>query len=170
MCSQKLWRALGQSGQPPVQVAEPLIHGVVLGSWAAKVFRVNRRDLVVALDQRTYLTLVFSLAPRTQFRSNFAGALTAALSDLGVPEDLAHVEAAALDFEPLARLTNRSMIGSLNNIEFQCGVELEYHEDLRRVQRNLNEMPHVNREPCVPMDAIARLFSAPRATPSRVTH
>ena len=170
MCTQKLWRALRQPGQPPRDVAEPRIHGVVLGSWATKVFRVHRRDLVVALDERTYLTVVFPLAPRTQFRRNFADALTAALVDLGVPDGLAHVEAAALDFEPFARLTNQSMAGTLNDLEFHCALELEYHDDLRRVQRNLNEMPHVNRDPCVPMDAVARVFSAARAQPAQLIH
>ena len=170
MCSQKLWRALGQSGQPPIQVAEPLIHGVALGSWAAKVFRVRRRDLVVVLDQRTYLTLVFPLAPRVNFRANFAGALAAALCDLGVPEEAVQIESAAIDFEPLARLTNRSMTGSLNDIEFHCGIELEYHDDLRRVQLNLNEIPHVNREPCVPIDAVSQVFSTPRARPFPFSH
>lgn len=170
MCTQRLWRALGETGQPPLTVSEPVIHGVVLGSWAVKVLRHDRRDLVLALDERTYLTLVFPLVPRRQFRANFADALIAGLSDLGVPENIARIEAAALDFEPFARLTNRSLAGSLNDLEFHCGIELEYHDDLRRVQRNLNEIPHVNRDPCAPIDAVVRLFSAIRATPVRLTH
>ncbi len=46
-----------------------------------------------------------------------------------------------LDFLPLARLTNRSMTGSLNDLEFLGRCELDYTDDLRRVQRNLNEVP-----------------------------
>src|SRR4051812_37473072 len=130
MCTQKLWRALRQPGQPPLVPDEPLIQGVFLGSWAAKTFRVDRRDLVLALNERTFLTVVFPLAPRSQFRSNFAAALTLILKDLHIPDETAHVEASAIDFEPLARLTNRSMTGSLNDLEFHCGIELDYHEDL----------------------------------------
>jgi hypothetical protein len=158
MCTQKLWKRLGHVGRAPSQVAAPQISGVSLGPWAAKVFRYNRRDLVIALDERTYLTVVFPLARRSEFRSSLANAVANALADLGVAKTVARSESAAIEFEPLARLTNRSMAGSLNDLEFHCGIELEYHDDLRRVQRNLNDIPHVNREPCVPVDAVTQLF------------
>jgi hypothetical protein len=160
MCTQKLWRRLGHAGRPPSEVSEPLIHGVSLGSWAAKVFRYYRRDLVIALNERTYLTVLFPLAPRAQFRSNFANALANVLEDLDVPEAAVRAETAAVELEPLARLTNRSMAGTLNDLEFHCGIEFEYHDDLRVVQRNLNEIPHANRDPCVPVDAVTQLFEA----------
>lgn len=162
MCTQKLWRRLGHVGQPPVKSAEPLVQGASLGSWAAKVFRYRRQDLVIALNERTYLTIVFPLAPRGQFYSNFAAALAHALEDLGVPTAIVRAESAAVEVEPLMRLTNRSMTGTLNDLEFHCGIELEYHDDLGRVQRNLNEIPHVNRDPCVPVDAVTQLFGKTR--------
>lgn len=158
MCTQKLWKRLGHAGRAPSQVAAPQISGVSLGPWAAKVFRYHRRDLVIALDGRTYLTVVFPLAPRSAFRLRFANAVATALADLGVATTVARAESAAIEFEPIAGLTNRSMAGSLNDLEFHCGIELEYHDDLRRVQRNLNDIPHVNREPCVPVEAISQLF------------
>jgi hypothetical protein len=170
MCTRKLWRALGHGGQPPPHAAPSLIPGVALGGWAAKVFRSEGRDLVVALEQRTYLTLAFPLAPRTSFRANFATALGAILSDLGVPDELVQAESAAVDFMPLTRLTDRILTGSLNDIEFHCGIELLYHDDLRRVQRNLNDIPHVNREPCVPVDAVAQLFSTARPSSTWLSH
>jgi hypothetical protein len=170
MCTQKLWRRLGYAGRPPSQVSEPHIHGVSLGSWAAKVFRRNRRDLVIALNERTYLTLLFPLAPRLQFRSHFASALADVLEDLGVSGASVRSESAAVEFEPLARLTNRSMTGTLNDLEFHCGIELEYHDDLRTVQRNLNEIPHVNRDPCIPIDAVRRLFEAAAVRQSFTAH
>jgi len=158
MCTQKLWRRLGYAGQPPADVRAPILHNASLGSWAAKVFRYYRRDLVIGLNERTYLTVVFPLAPRAQFHLNFATAVANALEDLGLPIAVVRAESAALEFAPLTRLTNRSMTGTLNDLEFHCGIELEYHDDLRRVQRNLNDMPHVNRDPCVPVEAVAQLF------------
>jgi hypothetical protein len=170
MCTQKLWRRLGYVGRPPSQVSEPLIHGVSLGSWAAKVFRYDRRDLVIALNERTYLTVLFPLAPRAQFRLHFASALASVLDDVGVSGAIARAESAAVEFEPLARLTNRSMTGTLNDLEFHCGIELQYHDDLRTVQRNLNEIPHVNRDPCVPIDAVNQLFEAASVSRSFTAH
>jgi hypothetical protein len=159
MCTQKLWRALGHSGQPP-RVGEPETRagGTLLGSWALKLFHYNRKGLVLALNERTYLTLVFPAAPRAGFRERFAAALTAVLEDLGVAPDLAEQEAMVLDFLPLARLTSRNLAGSLNQLEFLSFCELDYISDLRKVQLNLNEVPHVKREPSCPIDAVARLF------------
>lgn len=169
-CTQKLWRTLGQSGRPERHTPEPLLCDVALGSWAAKVFRIDRRDLVLTLEERTYLTLVFPLPLQTHFRANFAVALTAVLSDLGIPERFVQIEVAALDFHPFARLRDRRMAGALNDLEFHCGIEMEYHDDLRRVQRNLNDVPHANREPCVPAEAIWQVFSARRASSTHLIH
>jgi hypothetical protein len=170
MCTQRLWQRLGYAGRPPSQVLEPLIHGVSLGSWAAKVFRIDRRDLVIALNERTYLTVVFPLARRQEFRANFANAVGNVLEDLRLPEEIVRVESAAVEFEPLARLTNRSMTGTLNDLEFHCGIELTYHDVLRKVQLNLNEIPHANRDPCVPIDAVGRLFEAAPVKRTFATH
>ena len=170
MCTQKLWRRLGYVGRPPSEISEPVLHGVSLGSWAAKVFRYYRRDLVIALNERTYLTVLFPLAPRARFRSNFAVALADVLEDLGVSALIVRTESAAVEFEPLARLTNRSMTGTLNDLKFHCSLELEYHDDLRTVQRNLNDIPHVNRNPCVPVDAVGQLLGAAKTGPSFAAH
>jgi hypothetical protein len=167
MCTQRLWQRLGWAGRPPLEVPEPTIHGVVLGSWAAKVCRIDRRDLVIALNERTYLTVVFPLAPRREFRANFAGALSDVLKDLRFHPDIVRSESAAMEFHLLARLTNRSMTGTLNDLEFHCGIELSYHDDLRTVQWNLNQIPHAHREPCVPIDATKRLFEGLPAERSR---
>ena len=170
MCTQKLWRRLGYAGRPPSDIKAPMLHSASLGSWAAKVFRYYRTDLVIGLNVRTYLTVVFPLAPRAQFRFNFATAVTHALEDLGLPKSIVRAESAAVEFEPLTRLTNRSMTGTLNDLEFHCGMELEYHRDLRRVQRNLNDIPHVNRDPCVPVDAVAQLFQGEPMRGSHAAH
>ncbi|HXT69333.1 MAG TPA: hypothetical protein VN700_06245 [Vicinamibacterales bacterium] len=160
MCTQKLWRALGNPGQPPVQAVTPLPTGTLLGSWGLKLFHYNRKGFVLALNERTYLTLVFPAAPRAAFRERFAEALTAALVDLGVAEGTAQQEAMVLDFLPVARLTNRRLTGSLNDLEFLAFCELDYISDLRKVQLNLNEVPHVKRDPSCPIDAVVRLFGS----------
>jgi hypothetical protein len=167
MCTQKLLHALVKRGRPLGEATEQPLLGVRLGNWAATYHRFDRRDLVIALDQRTYLTLVFPLAPRTGFRARFADGLAAALEDFGVPEDVVCAERAAINFEPLARLAGRTLIRSLDDVEYICGIELMYHDDLRQVQRNLNEFPHPGRDPCVPLEAVARMFVAPRRTSER---
>jgi hypothetical protein len=162
MCTQKLWKALGNAGQPP-RVADAHSPDTVLGSWALKLFHYNRKGFVLALNERTYLTLVFEAAPHRRFRERFAAALTAVLEDLGVPEGVAEHEAMVLDFLPLARLTSRTLAGSLNQLEFLTFCELDYISDLRTVQLNLNDVPHVKREPPCPIDAVAQVFAGVKA-------
>ena len=169
MCTQKLWRRLGHAGRAPVTVPEQRLDGVLLGNWAAAVFRYGRHDLVIALDERTYLTLVFRLAPRAAFREHFVIALAHALEDLGVPPRAVAAETGALVLESLARLTNRSMAGTLTDLRYHCAYELGDHADLRTVQLNLNQMPHVNRpKPCIPADAVQQRFKVARRRTSFV--
>jgi hypothetical protein len=158
MCTQNFWRALRRSGRPPVQVDEPLVQDAILGNWAAKVFKVDGRDLVLALNERTYLTVVFPLAPRDGFRSRFGEAVRTALQDLGVPLHSRVAESSAVEIQPLVRLTDRSLVSVLNDLQFFCEIELGYHADLRTVQYNLNQAPHAGLSPCVPAEAVAELF------------
>jgi hypothetical protein len=165
MCRQKLWRALSHTGRRAVEVDEPLVAGTRLGNWAATVGRFARRDLVLALNERTYLTLVFPLVPRAAFRSNFATALGQALEDHRVPKDLALRECAEIEVARVGRLGDRTLRAALDTVEFMCHIELSYHDDLRRVQMNLNEFPHPNRDPCVPTEAVVLLFAPVERTP-----
>ena len=170
MCTQKLLHALGKRRRPPGEATQPQLLTVRLGGWAATCHRFDRRDLVIAIDERTYLTLVFPLAPRTGFRSRFAAALTAALEDFGVPEDVVCAERSAIDFEPLTPLADRTLVRSLDDVEYMCGIEFLYHDDLRLVQRNLNEFPHPGRDPCVPLEAVVQMLAVRQPVPSRLRH
>ena len=155
MCSRTLWTALGSADQPPTTAGEPEDGGAQLGNWALKLFHRDSRQLILALNEPTYLTLVFSGAPRESFRTFFRDALHDALLDLGVDPLRALTEADAIETLPLVRLANRTLTGSLTHLEVVCQCELDYLTDLRVVQRNLNEFPHTQRpEPCVPALAV----------------
>lgn len=158
MCTQKLWNALGHPGRPPVDADAPPLIGSVLGGWALTSFHYDRKGFVLALNERTYLTLVFTQAPRDGFRRRFAAALETALIDLGVDKVVAQHEAMILDFLPFASLTKRSLTGSLNDLEFLCRCELDSLTDLRRVQLNLNDYPHAGRDPFTAREAVPQLF------------
>ena len=137
-----------------------MFHGVSLGPWWAMVFACDGRELVIALDQRTYLTVVFPFAPGKQFRVNLSQALRLVLGDLRLPEPVVRAESAAVEFGSLGRLNDRTVIDVLNDVQFFAELELSYHDDLRIVQWNLNQVPHPNRDPCVPIDAVRRLYES----------
>jgi hypothetical protein len=159
MCTQTLWRRLGNKGRPPQSVDEPLLHGAALGSWAAKVFKDDDRDLVIALNERTRLTLVFALSHPSEFRSRFASALTAILRDLHIPLRIAAGEANAIQFEPLACLAPGEMKDALDDAQYLCELDLPYLTDLRAIQLHLSEYPHAGTpDPGCPIEAVQELF------------
>jgi len=164
-CKGKLWQRLGRARGSP-HSKEASVPGVMLGSWVAKVFRDRERYLVVALNERTYLTIVFALVPREHFCAEFASTLTHALRDLGIPERIARAEAAAVELMPLGPLDRGELADVLDDVQFFCEMELDYHADLRVVQRHLNDVPHPNRNPCVPLAAVRELFEGVTDSPA----
>ena len=173
MCAQALWRAV----RPPkrrrpaaARVDEPVFQGVQFGPWAATMARFDGHDLVIAIDAATYLTLVFRFQSAARFRPNFSAALRAALEDFGAPERTGLLESTVIETAPLVALTDRTLLSALNDVKFFCDLELGYHTDLRRVQRNLNDLPRAHRDPCVPAEAVAMRFGGPAALPAPSAH
>jgi hypothetical protein len=157
-CKGRLWQRLGARAES-VSVNPAPFPGVLLGSWGAKLFRDRERYLVVAVNDRTYLTAVFPFRDRQRFSADLAAAVALALRDLGIPEARVRAEATAIEFMPAARLGVEPLADILDDVQFFCELELDYHTDLRIVQRNLNDVPHPNRDPCVPVEAVRELFA-----------
>jgi len=156
-CKGRLWQRLGARRDSLSSRSAPF-PGLLLGSWAAKAFRDGERQLVIALNERTYLTAVFPWAGRESFATDLARAAAVALRDLGIAETIVRAETAAMEFMPPARLGGGELADVLADVQFFCEMELDYHTDLRIVQRNLNDVPHPNRNPCVPLEAVHELF------------
>jgi hypothetical protein len=104
--------------------------------------------------------VLFPLSPRGQFHSNFAGSLANLLSDLRLPDSVIQAECIALEFAQLSRLTGRKFAKAFNHIKFECGIELDTHNDLLLLQRNLSELPHTDIELCIPAREVRQLFEA----------
>lgn len=135
-----------------------------LGTWSACEVMTRAGHLVVALEESTYLTAMCPLVRLPAFVRVFAASVGAVLEDLGIQTDLAHLEATAIvEGATFAKNDNRSLLGSLNDVSFHAQVRLENarHGDLAalaRVQRELNDMPHVHQEPAFPSQAVRLLF------------
>jgi hypothetical protein len=164
MCTQTLWRRLAKQGRTSLSVVDGPMPGVALGPWAARLFKDAGRELVLVIEQRTHLTLLFPLAPTPQFQLNLAQALSSGLLDLGVPPALARMECAAIELARLTRLQDPVLRERLDHVHYICGIEFAYHTDLRIIQRNLNDLPHPDIDPCVPIEAVRCLFECGRIT------
>ena len=164
MCTKDLWRGIGGVGTLPSRPPAPL-HPGRLGLWAAKPVLLPEGDFCVAMHETTYLTLVFPLVPLPAFLGLFTAALVFELEHLGIPGPTISTEL-KLSFGTIefARQSNRSLLGSLNDVGHQLDWALEREREcdpsvLLRIQHELNEMPHSNREIPFPDQAVSLLFS-----------
>jgi len=169
MCSQRLWRIVWH-WETADSLEDHESPARVLGPWAAGVSRDEGRDLVLAIDTRTYLTVLFPLGAASEFHASWSGALRALLRDLRVPDDRIEIEGDAVKHLPLTRLSEPRFKEALKVIGFVCGIELSYQDDLRIVQRQLNEFPHDLPPDYVPAHAVRRLFGVQSRDPLGNVH
>lgn len=167
MCTRSLWRAIGGRGMLADRSPD-LARDTKLGAWSIRDVPTPSGDLVAGLEETTYLTVVCALAQHRAFIDVFASAVETALTDLGVASRVARAEASAIAARPaFAKNDNRSLLGSLNDVAFHvvAAVEDERRIDaftLRRIQKQLNGMPHVHREPAFPDQAVTFLLGETR--------
>ena len=151
-CDQKLWRVSREWSIPFEGTVREC--GPPLGDWCATLTKNIEQRLVVLVNIHTCLTIVFPLCPASDFLRTFKSALHASLEDLNVDGSAIVLETERLDALQLKRM-RRSGFGSiLRYVEYFCGIELMYHTDLRRVQRNLNDLPHAGGVPALEVPAL----------------
>jgi hypothetical protein len=158
MCAQRLWQVVrGWEGQA-VAGRAPLSAQGRLGRWAATRFQEGSDDLVLAISERGFLTVVIPLGSADDLVPAFTSAVGAALQDIGAPGVAIARELAGIRSVSLHYLHDAELRDSLNELKNFCGIELAYHTDLRRVQRNLNDLPRRLLRGELPSHYVARLF------------
>ena len=128
---------------------------VRLGDWAAQL---AGRGFVVAIEERTCLTLVVRLLPMAGFRGRLAAALRRALEDARVSSDAIERECEALE---RARFLNRrhpALREAMRFAEMEAGAHAEGGQPEDSVQAMLNTFPYGECEASCPGEAVAALF------------
>ena len=159
MCRSRLQKALVGAGLPWATSSGLCVTAPErLGSWAATL--VDEDNFVVALNERTCLTLVVRLQPFGSFRERFVDSLRAALLGLGVREDSAEVECTALREAPFVRLRGLELAESLGFAECEADAHLGEGQDALSVQDMLNTYPYAGCGASCPAEAVPMLFCA----------
>jgi hypothetical protein len=163
MCTKTLWHTIGGRDQLLGRSRE-MSTRTRLADWSMGEFPTAVGLLAVALEETTYLTVLCPALELPGFLLAFAAALETALEDIGVSTSMAQAESHALVRNArFAKNDNRSLVGSVSDVGFHASVRLAESRitlpTIRRVQRELNGMPHVNREPAFPDQAIQLLFA-----------
>ena len=137
-------------------------HAPKLTVWCAKVVDLPEGSFCVALNDPTYLTLVFPMPPPGGFINELASALRCELEHMEMPSRIVRAEVDPLLRDTqFAKCTNRSLLGSVNDVGLHLGWRLEPLDIVDRkavveVQHELNVMPHSNRVPALPLEAAFR--------------
>lgn len=163
MTTRELWREIGD-GTPLADRADIPSDMTRLGAWSAKCVHLPEGDFCLSVNETTYLALVFPLAPLPDFLLGFAFSLGTQLESLGIPGEQAVCEARPfLEGTAFAKNANRSLLGTLNDLEYHLSVRIQGvspdPDSLLALQRGLNEIPHVKRSIPFASQATAFLFS-----------
>lgn len=163
MCTKNLWKVLG-APSPLVAREECDLKDTLLGVWSAKAITFPEGDFIVAVNELTYLAVVFPLVPIPRLLYEFGHSVGSLLQALGYDDTLVRSEAEPFLLQTeFAKNSNRSLVGTLNDlcIHVAAGLEAEKTIDraaLLRIQVHLSEIPHVNRDCAYPRRAAELLF------------
>ncbi len=159
MCTPALTKILKDAGKPCVHPFIGWVPRPLLRNWAATIIRAEGTDLVVALNERSYLTVVFPLEPIAAFRRTFTEALTLALFDHGIPAARIPGECAQVEAAPIVPLHDRTLRTAIGTAAFIAETEILCCDSLREVQWNVNQFPHECLEPLVPTQRVQLLYA-----------
>jgi hypothetical protein len=163
MLTQRLWVQLG-GGRQKLAPPRPDDGRSRLGDWGAQSFPSDIGDLVLFANQRSMLCVLSEPGPLEALAMNLRANVLHLLQAIGIPRDTIRAEDAALADLFLAKQTDRSLLGSMNDLtghaQWHIYDELEAGRkpDLRTVQAQLNDIPHVKRNPSFPRQAVGKLF------------
>ena len=114
----------------------------VLGNWYVSLQHFGKLQLIMATSEESLLTVVFPardlrLTHRWNLRAGFGGLLLA----LGVNPELVTREQQQMEEVAYAAATNRSVIGSMNQLGMFLGYEVERTADLLSLALRLSHIP-----------------------------
>jgi hypothetical protein len=160
-CSSSLNRVLAQGVKPGAVAGGS--DNVRLGDWAAQL---AGRKFVVAIEERTCLTLVVRLLPVAGFRGRLAAALRLALEDARVSSDAIERECEALERARFLSRRHPALCGAMTFAEMEAAAHAEGGQPEDSVQAMLNTFPYGECEASCPNEAVAALFGVSASSSS----
>ncbi|MEH0167376.1 DUF6933 domain-containing protein [Roseateles microcysteis] len=131
-CTQKLLTRLNAVPAP-----EPAPPDSVLGDWYANIVRAGRTQVVLAISERTLLSVVVPAKEGRTLVRRFSEALEPLLLSIGVPAEDVVAERNAMQQSAIAKTANRRVLGSLNDLAFQLEVGLTHQPERTLLAQSL---------------------------------
>jgi hypothetical protein len=157
-----LYGAIGERRAPEGKASPE--RPVRLGDWAAVLVD---KTVVVAIEERTCLTLVFQIRPLVGFRDRFAAALRRGLHDRRVAPEAIELECRAVHEAVLVRRRHPALVEALEFAEFEAGAHVGCGQEGGSVQDMLKEYPYGGCPTSCPKSAVTMLFAGRAGTGPR---
>jgi antitoxin component of MazEF toxin-antitoxin module len=132
-CTQRLLKRLRVDRAPkgPGEAAN------ALGHWYANVLTINRTPLVLAISERSLLSVVLPGAPFNSLVIRFPSALAQLLHALTIPEDQVAAEVASMSSLTIAATASRQLVGCLTQYAFELSSHFYYEPQATLVERQI---------------------------------
>lgn len=111
--------------------------GNALGHWYANVVTINRALFVLAISERSLLSVVVPGTPFSTLPARVPQALAELLRNLSVPEREVVRELTAMSPLTVATTASRKVLGCLNQYAFELEVDFHYNPGRTLLEREL---------------------------------
>ena len=121
-CTAKLLKRLKLDKEP---LEDPGPSTTALGDWYANVIYMGRQPMVLAVSERSLLSLLMPARDLDQLPGRLIRTLLEKLKRMGVPETTIRQEVSKMDPVIYAKTASRSVLGSMN--DFTDMVKFTHH-------------------------------------------
>jgi hypothetical protein len=131
----------------------------LLGDWYANIL-FSRPQLVLFLNERTFLPVVVPASSHSSLGARFIEGLGELLQAIGVSSNAIETELRQMDALAYAPTKSRSMLGSMQEFMFHFG-ELAYRypgPNIMKIELHLAEMPCARIDYQFPREAALEVF------------
>ena len=118
-------------------LTEPGTAGNALGHWYANLIHLDRKPYVLALSERSLLSVVVPAAPYATLVDRFAPALQELLAALSVRTRDILREIEAMAGMSIAATANRRVLGVLNQFAFELEIDFSYNPERSLLEREI---------------------------------
>ena len=155
-CTKKLFRRLKVQDSSEIYSSTNL-----LGAWCANVFNIGRYPFIIFTNEKTLLSILFPLKEFKRISDLFNSSLSRQLRELKIPENSILAETKQTSEIVLSTNTNRSTLGSMNDLVFQIKAIIYDQQSftVTELERQLRKIPFSSINFSNPGEAVIDVFT-----------
>lgn len=118
-------------------VIDPPQPNTRLGDWYGNVLFSGYHRLIIFVSEQSLLPVIMPLRERKQLLPSFRSRLSELLFHLDVPEKVVSLELANMEQALIARTSNRSVLGTMNQFIQDSKIYMQMHDEFNLIDLEL---------------------------------